>query len=699
MKSLAVLPLAVLSAVYGSPLFASDTLSDESANIEHINVMGRAQSLYRVNDGSLATKTNTPLERTPQSIQILPQSLIEDQAATQITDLYRSISGVSENAYSAVTFRGFRQDEIRYDGVRGDPFNGFSIPQMFNIEQVQVLKGATGALYGSGAPGGLINYVTKKPTYEHDNRIKLSVGNDDFVSGSVELSGPITEDATQRYRVGIYQDHENPYRYNTDVRNRIIDTGYAVDLSDATSVTLQFSDIKQHYAGARLRGIPADANGNFIADMRWNANEASDFQQLDAQVFQVRLDHDFTDWLSSNVTVRYFDNTEVQQYHEPASMEDTDADGVFDWTERQYRDQTRDTQSTSMTANLIAELGDHTVLLGADGYRQEEGFVYYRARTADGVVGLSYTDPQYGVTDSTSYNAKLNTDTDSTAFRYGFYLQDQWRITQQWDVLASVRLDGFDDELVNNMADSSDEYDDHQLSYRIGTTYEINAHLHPYLTWSTGFEPQDTSSQLAANGGPFDAEESELSEVGLRSFWFDGDININLAAYHIIRKNILQTDPTDTDKQIALGKVRSQGIEMDLLADLTDNWVLNLNYAYNDTVVQESNEGISRAVGDRFANAPRHQLGLWTRYDIDALNSAIALGADYVSEQFNQDGQVIKPFTVFDVSWQTQIQDWQLQLNVKNMFDKEYAVSGLIDRTGQFPGEHRRVYASASYRF
>ncbi|WP_417361885.1 TonB-dependent siderophore receptor [Gallaecimonas pentaromativorans] len=698
MKSFALLPLAAFAAAYSLPILAA-TDDANNSDIERITVKGRAQSMYRIDDGSVAMKTATPLERTPQSVQILPLSLIEDQAATEVTDLYRSISGVSQYNYASVTFRGFRQNDVRYDGVRGDPYGDVSTPQLFNIQQVQVLKGPSGALYGAGDPGGLINYVTKKPGYQADNRIKLTAGNDDFVSGSLELSGPLTQAADQRYRLGLYQDHENPYRWNTDNRRRIIDTGYAIDLSDASTLTLQLTDVRQNEAGARLRGIPADSQGNFLASMRWNANEKSDFLRLTATVFQARLDHDFNDWLSADVTVRYFDNTERQKYHEPASADDTNGDGLADYTERQYRDQTRDTKAGSVTANLVAELGAHTLLLGGDFSHQKEDFYYQRARTADGVVGLSYSNPQYGVTDPASYRMRLITDSDTTAERYGFYLQDQWRITQAWDITGSARLDGFDDKVLDNIAGGEEHYNDTGFSYRLGSTYKINEHLHPYVSWSTGFTPQDVSSQLASNGGPFDPEESKQAELGLRSYWLDSAINLNLAAYHIERKNILQTDPDDTDRQIALGKVRSQGVEVDLLGDLSENWVINANYAYNDAVVKDATSGISRSVGKRFANAPRHQFGLWTRYDITALDSAIAFGADYVSEQFDQDGNRIKPYTVFDASWQTQWQAWQFQLNVKNLFDKAYAVSGLLGRTGQFPGERRRVYASASYRF
>ena len=688
--------LAILAGV-SSPAFSAN---DGSQNIvpedaETVTVYGRALSLYRSQETSLATKTPTAIDDTPQSIQVLPQQLIEDQGARQITDLYRSISGVSQYSYSGVTFRGFRQDQILYDGVRGDPFNGFSIPQLFNIEQVEVLKGPSSAVMGSGEPGGVINYVTKKPTYESHRRISMTAGNQDFFSGSVELSGPANEDETQRYRVAIYQDHENPSRNNTDVRNRIIDLGYAWDLGDTTTVTTQFTDIIQHYGGARLRGIPTDDEGNFLADINWNANEASDYQDLEAQVYQIKVEHDFNAWLRGDVTARYYENKETQKYHEPMGLKDTNGDGVYDWSKRQYRDQVRENKAGSLSANLVAELGEHTLLFGSDYYRLNEDYVYNVDKS---VAGLSLIDPEYGA-DSSAYTLTLSKQADSSSERYGAYIQDQWNITDRWNVLSGVRVDGFKDKVNDLVKNTISEYQGSGLSYRLGSTYQINSNLHPYAVVATGFVPQDASDQAESNGGPFDPEESLMYETGVRSYWFDNALNVNLALYHMVKENILQTDPDDDTRLVSYGKVRSQGVEVDMLADLTENWTANLSYAYNDTRVKQACDGITNSVGTRFANAPHHQLGLWTRYDIAVLNSSIGFGADHVSEQYNQSGQIVKAYTVFDASWQTRWQQWQFQLNVKNLFDKEYAVSGFIDRTGHFPDEQRRIYLTANYEF
>jgi len=140
------LPLAPLA-------HAAESSTAAPKDLDKVEVRGRAQALYRVDDAAVGTRTDTPLELVPQSIQVIPRELIDDQAARQVTDLYRSISGISYFSYAGVTLRGFRQENVLYDGLRGDPYAGFSVPQLFNIERVEVLKGPAGALYGGGGGG------------------------------------------------------------------------------------------------------------------------------------------------------------------------------------------------------------------------------------------------------------------------------------------------------------------------------------------------------------------------------------------------------------------------------------------------------------------------------------------------------------------------------------------------------------------
>ncbi|KKL03396.1 TonB-dependent receptor [Rheinheimera mesophila] len=714
LRSPSLLAIAVFTALNSIPVYAQQSDQQHSdthqadKDLEVIEVKGRAQTLYRASQSSVGTRTETDLELVPQNIQVLPEALIRDQAARQVTDLYRSMSGVSAFSYSGVTFRGFRQDEILYDDVRGDPFNGFAVPQLFNVQEVQLLKGSSGALYGSSAPGGLINYVTKKPQRTAKNQLELGLGNDDFWQGSLELSGPLTEQ--QAYRFGYYRDSEQPFRWNTKVENDILDLGYLIDITDSTSLTLQYNTLTQDYQGARLRGVPTDDQGNFIGDRAWNHNEATDFQSLEADVWQVRADHEFNSNWRTDLTWRHYDNTELQNYHEPFCSFDTDGDGVVDYCRRQFRDQRRENTADSITWNNIVEFStaglNHQLLIGADTMTQDSYFLGRNVAPIEQggkATGISLTNPVYGLTSAADYDIDSikSTPTDTTAVRQGFYLQDQLDLTSSWNLLLGVRWDSFEDK--NNM--DSSKVDGNDSSWRVGSTYQLTDWVRLYALKGTGFSPQATASQVPEVGGPFEAEQSSIIEAGARFSLLNDAIRLNLATYEMVRNNILQADPRGDvggdgrDDQIALGEVKSKGVELDLLGDLTDSWVLNVNYAYNDIRIVESTSVITNAVGDKFANAPQHQVGVWSRYELDGINSAIAAGMDYVSDQLSIDGQRVKSYTVFDMSWQTRWQQWLFQANLKNLFDKTYATAGFIERTGHFPGEPRRLIVTASYQF
>ena len=136
-----------LSLAVAAALTTMSVCAQDQQDVEQIEVKGRAQQFYLDSHTRLGTKTDADIMEIPLSVQVLTRQLIQDQAARDITDMYRSIAGVSEFSYSGVTFRGFRDDgNVFYDGVRGDPFSGFSVPQLFNVERVEVLKGPAASL-------------------------------------------------------------------------------------------------------------------------------------------------------------------------------------------------------------------------------------------------------------------------------------------------------------------------------------------------------------------------------------------------------------------------------------------------------------------------------------------------------------------------------------------------------------------------
>ncbi|WP_115561711.1 TonB-dependent siderophore receptor [Xanthomonas arboricola] len=710
--TLLVTALTAALALPSPSAFAQHTSTSAAVTeLDGINVVGRAQTLYKSDDAAVATRTDTPLALVPQSVQVLPRELIDDQAARQITDLYRSISGISFFSYAGVTLRGFRQENVLYDGLRGDPYAGFSVPQLFNIERVEVLKGPAGALYGGGEPGGVINYVTRKPAHQAQRRVELQLGNQSFGAASFEATGPAREEGRIRYRIGAYADGEDGFRWNTDSQSQIGDASLAFDVGDTGELTLQYTDITQNLGGNRLRGVPVDDDGNFLTDRRWNHNEPTDFLDMRAKVAFAQYRFAPSSAWDVDMALRWFKNDEHQIYHEPMGLIDRDRDGTAEWMTRQLRNQYRDNDAISSNVNAVFRTSTgaiaHKLLMGADYYRLDADFRAQTANTADSgrvrgpVPGIDLFNPLYGR--SGFYDYGLDTlpwrATSTRSLRYGAYLQDELTLTPRWYAMAGLRWDGFKDD---NLLDGS-RITGNDLSWRVGSTFVLRDGVNAYASYASGFVPQDAANQDASVGGPFDPERSKQWELGLKTALNDGGLTLNTALYRIERSNIVQANGSVVDgvnQLSALGLVRSEGLEVDLLADLTQRWVLNLTYAYNDArVLDAGSDGITNASGDRFANAPRNTLGLWTRYDLPAWRSAVAFGADYVGERVSLDGQRVKPYAIYDISWQTQWDAWKLQINVKNLFDKVYAMSGFNARGGHFPGEPRRLYAQLAYTF
>jgi iron complex outermembrane receptor protein len=450
-----------------------------------------------------------------------------------------------------------------------------------------------------------------------------------------------------------------------------------------------------------LRGVPVDNDGNFLADIRWTASEPTDYQYLEANVLQGTIKHRFAigNGLDTSIALRHIDNEMTQKYHEPRGAVDLDGDGVVESVQRQFRDQFRTNEEYSLTVDnvYVAQLGgmQHTFLIGGDYFdqRAEED-----QRTAPSdiigfeVPSLSLSNPVYGLTSGTNYSVfPVVTRIEGDYTRTGFYIQDQLQVTESLQLLAGYRFESYD----NKDRVSGESRSDEQSTWRGGVIYRLAENVSVYGSYSQGFVPQPLDSQSPDIGGPFAPEESQQFEVGIKSELFDGRAQGSIAVYQIIKENVLQPDPdpsAPTGSLISFGEVTSEGIEFDFVGDLVENWVLMLNYAYNDTRITETTGAyIANSVGDRFSNAPRHQAGLWTRVDLPSISSAIAGGFDYIDERLSFSGQRVKPYTTFDLSWHTSWRNLEFQLNAKNLFDKEYAQSGFTSRAGHFPGEPRTL--------
>ncbi|MBN8820249.1 MAG: TonB-dependent receptor [Sphingomonas sp.] len=702
---LASVALSSLPALAQSAALPEDAAADGA---DAIIVTGRVQRLYRVEETTVGKAAEDPMN-IPQAVQVINSELFADQGARDATDIYRNISGVSAFSYAGITFRGFRQDQSFYDGQRGNPFIGFSVPQLFNIERVEVLKGPSGLFFGPGSPGGIINYVSKRPSDTRSLRMVLTGGNYNRVGISAEATGPIDANGIVTYRLGGFYESMDPYRVNSGNKSKIGDAGIAIRTNEGGKLTLQATIYDNFLRGNRLRGVLVDDAGNFLTGISWNANEPSDYLHLKSQAYQARYETKIGERVTFDAGVRYFKAREVQQYHEPRGLDPANPDLV----RREFRDQIRPVEGLSFMTNATARVDalgmEHKVQAGADWY-DEKSVLDSRILRA-GVTSLSLSRPVYGTTISDTARAALLpfTTTDTRTKRRGAYLQDQISLTQALLLVGGVRYDWFEDKVTTSTGSTisgRSSYRDSDVTFRNGLIFKPRPDISTYVSWSQSFEPQTAANQDTNAGGPFAPVTGNQIEGGIKTQLFDGRLQANFAAYRIVRRNILQVDPSrapvnGVDQLAPIGEVTSKGFEIDLATDITPDWVLLVNYGYNDARITGTAPGqaITNSVGDRFANAPRHKVGFWTRYQVPVIDAAFAFGGEHVSRRISLSGQTVKPYTIFDASITKGLGFAELLLRVDNIFDKVYAASGFSAQSGHFPGEPCTFLAELRVRF
>ena len=712
---------AFIAASLTSPALSQDIASPsdtreispvKSDQVERVVVTSRALNLYRNGNSSTGKLSVDPLNST-QQITTINESLIRDQGARNAKDIYRNIAGVSQFSYAGVTARGFRQEEIFFDGLRGDPYVGFNVPQLFNIERVDFLKGPSGMLYGPGAPGGLFNYVTKKPTSEFDANARIIGGSHARFGGSAEINGAVNDN--QNARAGVFYERQDTYRDNSDSEVFIFDSGYTYDLQGHL-LTLQYTHYSQDLGANRLRGVPVDDSGNFLTTPDWNHNEANDFLNLRSDSAQLSLEGQLNDAISYNTRLRYIDNEQEQNYHEPRALIDSDGDGNIDLVGREFRDQLREQEQLSFGANFVYSgewLGaDHRTAFGVDLYKgkedallgaatfQQDFVLRYLSGTSleSDIIPLTLTNPNYGITQSENYNVQFRPLSITEQTRNGAYILNElaW---EQFTFVAGLRYDQFEDET------SSAIFDDSNVSFRVGGIYKVSANISLYGQWADSYEPQSVSNQQVQAGGPFEPTTGDIIEGGVNAELFDETTLLRLAVYQITRQNLLQSTGEDPegdgiDNVAPMGEVTSDGFEVEVITDITPNWILSVAYGYNDArITADNGGGIRNSVGDRFANAPQNQFGFWTRYQIPEWDLAFAFGGNYVDDQLSLSGQNVKSYFIADASITWEVDNYSVLFRIDNLFDKEYAESGFIERTGHFPGNPRNGFVEVIYKW
>ena len=668
--------LAVV-AVSAAPSNAEN--SDESL-IEETIVRGS----YLQSSEVSALRTPTPILDVPQSLSIVTSEEILRRGFTSVSDIIEYLPGVSmsqgEGHRDAVVFRGVRSTaDFFIDGVRDDV--QYYRP-LYNLEQLEVLRGPNALLFGRGGTGGILNRVTKKAN-TGENFSQLTGYADSFGAGGLQGDVNIGLSDTVAFRVNAMAEGLDNHRDHYDGERVGINPTVRMMLSEATRL-----DVSYEYVDHERfidRGIPTGSNGEPVErfDRVVFGDPDVNLTSLEAHIFIANLQHRFSDSMKGQLTAFYGDYDKLYQnfyaasYSESNSPDVVTLDGYVDTTQR---------DNLIFSGNLIKELAfvgmSHRFLVGAeyvDTSSNQDRWNTYWSETADdretfmvtrpmGIVGGSGVNA-LGVQTVNDFTVDLNDDTRVGIEVVSVYVQDEMAVTESLDLVLGARFDQFEIDVFNVPASESRSKREEEVSPRIGVVYKPMQNMSLYASYSESFLPRSGEQFANINGSKnqLDADTFANTELG-----FKWDISSSLsftAAIFEIEQESPQVADSDPDTLDVI-KSETDGFELQLEGQITDAWYVSAAYSFLDG----EQMGRSGPTGLRPRELPENMFSVWNFVQFTA-NLGMGIGLTYQDESFinNSNTARLPSYTRVDAAiYYEWSDDWRIQLNVENLGDTDY---------------------------
>lgn len=640
-----------------------------------------------------ATKTDTPLIETPQSVSVVTAQQIEAQGAqtvesalTYTPSVHAYEGGIRNSGTIGTTIgiRGFNLAPLHIDGQKF-PINSINGPEIpYFYERIEILKGPASVLFGQSSPGGIVNLVSKRPTEDPLKEIKVHVGSWDKKQLNFDFGGQATEDGEWGYRLtGLVQDSDTMVDYIADDRKAL---ALATDWQPSIDTTLSiFATIKNtdtsYNLGLPREGtlLPNPGGHGDIPRNRFIGEPDLNFES-ERQTLSYQFEHRFNDtWSIKQSGIWY--NTDID-YAYVGARETNPPD--YRTTDRfaRYRVDTDDGYSldSQLQGHIEHGIFQHTILAGLE-YTDTSTSRVQRSSTA--MSAIDVYDPVYGTAITTGPSGKTMSDDE----RYGLYLQDHVKINEHWVALFGVRRD----KTTSDATTVSPEEKENATTYRAGLLYLFNNGIAPYISYAESFEPL---SGTDAYGAGFEPTKGEQNEIGIKYEPNNLNLALTFAVFELKQKNVLTSDPINIGEAIQTGEVTTKGAEIELRTSMTDKLNLIASYSQLDASITKSNRGDA---GKRTQNTPENLASVWLDYTWFA-NLNFGAGVKYVDSTITYDRVYKVPgYTVLDVVMGYQMNDnLEFQFNLNNALDKVYFSSC------QFKcayGNERNFAVSAKYNW
>lgn len=688
-----------LAATHAASLHAQTSAEQQLPEVKVRSA--REAEGYNPPTATTATKIEAPLRDMPQTVNVVPQELIRDQAARSMQDALRNVPGIGlssgDGQRDQVSIRGFSAIADQFiDGLRDD---ALYFRDLSNIERIEVIKGPAAVLYGRGSSGGLINRVTKKPGIDLTGVTgqlgRWNQRRGEFDVARVYRSGDVA------VRMAGAAERADSYRDKQFLDREAVSPSIAFKLGSDTQLLVQTEYLDDRrvtdFGIPAFRGRPVDVSPSTY----YGAANARDVDVSHSEVWALgftlthRID---VQWSVRNAMRGYGysldrDNTLPGTVNEAAQTV-TLNHGNVRRREKGIFHQTELIQKTRLAGM------DHQLLYGVElGYQRKDQLF----KTQNNVATVNLFNPTLPVL-AREANAAPSSNNAGYMRVVSGYLQDLVALTERWKALAGVRYDVFDQEIRERTPGRPDlSRTDREWSPRVGLVYQPTLAQSYYASYSASFQPSAEAFALAANNANLEPEETTNREVGAKLDFLNGLASATASLFRLERTNIKGANPAAPTVLIPIGVQRTDGLEITFTGQLPQGWQVYSGFAYLDARVTQSVavDAGQPVQGKRATITPVHSANLWLTKNLGGGFGAGG-GFNYVGDRFANPGNTVTlpEYVTFDAVGWYRARAYEVQLNVYNLFDRKYIVAGHGSAPNlNVPGAPRSAQITARFHF
>lgn len=699
--------LLLCSAAAGALLVAAPARAQQAADValDTVNVEAQgAQTPTGPVEGYVArqtitgSKTDTPVIEIPQSVFVVTRDQMDDRAVQNVGQALDYTAGVlgqpfgTDPRFDSPLLRGFDASNSQYlNGLKLSRDAGAVSIEQYGLERIDVLLGPASVLYGQGNPGGLIDMISKRPTFTTFAEVQGSIGTYDRYIAAFDVGGVVGSEFAYRL-TGLVRDAGTQTDFVDD--NRIFFApSFTWKPTNDTSLTV-LANVQYDNVGTPV-GLPVEYTvgplRNLLSTNLFLGDPSYDSSSRTLASIGYEFQHRFNDVWQFRQNARYLTlNWDYTNLYYSSLASPTVANRG---SSRNNEDQTTFTIDNQLQGDFLTGPLSHKLLVGLD----------YRRFSQDNLTQFGFAPPidlMFPVYNQVIGGAPWYVSAvDGTVSQLGLYAQDQIRYGN-WILTAGVRHDwaSVDSTTQTNFGDTTQDQNDQAFTGRIGLSYQFDNGIAPYVSYSTSFDPVIGNMPSVLGGQPFQPSTGEQYEAGIKYQPVNFNGFFTAALYDIKQSNVLSSQLINgVSYETQIGEVSVRGLELSATMSLVEGWRLKANYTYLDAEITQG-----QYAGNRPANVPENMANLWLDYTFKNgpwTGFGMSGGVRYVGSRYALDNNAIflDANTLFDAAIHYEKGPFKAQLNVNNIANETYvATCGFF---GCYYGNGRTVVAQVTYKW